>query len=161
MDKPKNWNNHPEWNLYYQANPVDTDNISENTIRDSLRFFPATPNIKVWISGCGLEITPWLLNVQGKARTEIENAFLKAGYFIPNIKAVQWYRKNSMKPAFCIVWYWEIPLYHIGDSMKTKEEMNKKPETKKNSAHSEMNTGSGLKKITKKIRKTIDPKLIN
>jgi len=33
MDKPKNWNNHPEWNLYYQANPVDIDNISEKELR--------------------------------------------------------------------------------------------------------------------------------
>lgn len=33
------------------------------------------------------------MNVQGIKRTEIENAFVDAGYIIPNVKAEQWYRK--------------------------------------------------------------------
>lgn len=202
MEMPTDWNDHKGWNKYYAANPIDFENLEDYEIEDSLRYFTAAANKKVWISGCGLELSPWLfsylncqilatdvstaaiefqiklvkdspfdklnslssilekleikpqktfivpkirvedfritnpndkfdvilntkalqglpnkdiekaakiffdsnkeggvfiastMNVQGLKRTQIENAFLSAGYFIPNVKAEQWYRKK-------------------------------------------------------------------
>lgn len=202
MDIPKDWNNHNDWNKYFEANPIDFEDLPDYKLKDSLRYFSAVENKKVWISGCGLELSPWLfsnlncevlatdasrvaidfqisllnespfkkldnlnsileeleipaqqkfkapkirvedfrttspneefevilntkalqgltskdiekaakifydstveggfflaatMNVQGNKRTEIENSFLAAGYFLPNIKAEQWYRNK-------------------------------------------------------------------
>lgn len=202
MKIPIDWNNTEEWNNYFENNQIVIENIEEYDIKDSLRYFQTVANKKVWISGCGLELTPWLfsnlnckvlatdisktaikfqkelsnknpfkslnklkpileniegeyhpkfiqpeikvadfrndtpnekydvilnnkaiqglsnediekaakvffnstkkggmiiastMNVQGQKRSDIENAFAKSGYFIPNMEANQWYRKK-------------------------------------------------------------------
>lgn len=199
---PENWNDHNGWDVYYKTNPIDLEKIADYEIRDVLRYFSAVADKKVWISGCGLELTPWIfsylncdvlatdvssvaiefqrklikespfekfknlntifdelkiepkrnfiqpkiraedfrvvnpnekfdvilntkaiqglpeedikraariffdstnsggiiilstMNVQGNSRNKIEDAFLSAGYFIPNVRAEQWYRNK-------------------------------------------------------------------
>jgi len=65
MEIPKDLNNHNGWNEYFKANPIELENIPEYKIKDSLRYFSASENKKVWISGCGLELSPWLFSNLG------------------------------------------------------------------------------------------------
>jgi len=60
MKMPKDWNNHSGWDRYFEANPVDLKDIKKYSIRDNLRYLDSVKDKRVWISGCGLELSPWL-----------------------------------------------------------------------------------------------------
>ncbi|MEP0265484.1 class I SAM-dependent methyltransferase [Dokdonia sp.] len=228
MNIPIDWNNTKEWDLYFEENQVVIKDIANYEIEDSLRYFSAVANRKVWVSGCGLELSPWLfsylncevlatdisktaikfqsellkknpfkllnqlqpvldeidieyqtkfiepqikvadfrnespnelfdvvlnnnaiqglsnsdiekaakvffnatekggimisstMNVQGEKRTEIENAYVRSGYFIANLEAEQWYRKKLEDTGILYVMILGNPMVPQWDQYQNK-----------------------------------------
>ena len=62
METPKNWNDSSQWDRYFQSRPLDVSDVSELELKDNLAVLFAASGGSIWITGCGQELSPWLLS---------------------------------------------------------------------------------------------------
>ena len=62
METPKNWNDSSQWDRYFQSRPVDLATVSDLELKDNMRVLFAASGGSIWITGCGQELSPWLLS---------------------------------------------------------------------------------------------------